>query len=29
MTNIEKPKNCGKETVTDFGNRFLTSPNDG
>ena len=29
MTNIDKPKTGGKESVTYFGNRFFTSPNDG
>ena len=29
MTNIDKPKPGGKESVTYFGNRFFTCPNDG
>ena len=29
MTNIDKPKSDGKESVTYFGNRFFTCPNDG
>ena len=26
MTNIDQPKTGGKESVTNFGNRFFTSP---
>ena len=29
MTDIDKPKTGGKESVTYFGNRFFTFPNDG
>ena len=29
MTNIDKPKTGGKESVTYFGNRFFACPNDG
>ena len=29
MTNIAKPKTGSKESVTYFGNRFFTCPNDG
>ena len=29
MTNIDKPRPGGKESVTYFGNRFFTCPNDG
>ena len=29
MTNIDKPKTGGKESVTYFGYRFFTCPNDG
>ena len=29
MTNIDKPKTWSKESVTYFGNRFFTCPNDG
>ena len=29
MTNIDKPKTGGKESVTYFGNRFFTCPPDG
>ena len=29
MTNIDKPKTSGKESVTYFGNRFFTSTNNG
>ena len=29
MTNIDKPKTGGKESVTYFGNMFFTCPNDG
>ena len=29
MTNIDKPKTGGKESVTYFGNRFFTCSNDG
>ena len=29
MNNIDKPKSGGKESVTYFGNRFFTCPNDG
>ena len=29
MTNIDKPRTGGKESVTYFGNRFFTYPNDG
>ena len=28
MTNIDKPKTGGKESVTYFGNMFFTCPND-
>ena len=29
MTNIDKPKTGGNESVTYFGNRFFTCSNDG
>ena len=29
MTNIDRTKTGGKESVTYFGNRFFTCPNDG
>ena len=29
MTNIDKPKTGGKESVSYFGNMFFTCPNDG
>ena len=29
MTNIDKPKPDGEESLTYFGNRFFTSPSDG